>query len=225
MIIPVLDLKNGIAVSGKSGKRDTYKPLKTIFHESPDPVAIAASIKDAGFKYLYVADLDAIDEQGSNCKLASEMNDIIPVMLDPGIKDVEDIRGVINTTDKIIVATETLKTLDDLDQIFMEFSKDDIVLSIDIKDGKLFSKHLIATFEDIIKKINELKPSQVILLDISRVGTGKGVDRNLIKQFNNIETSLIIAGGIVDEDVIELNKLGVNKFLVGTALHEGSFIF
>ena len=57
------------------------------------------------------------------------------------------------------------------------------------------------------------------------MGTGKGVDRNLIKQFNNIETSLIIAGGIVDEDVIELNKLGVNKFFVGTALHAGSFIF
>ena len=225
MIIPVLDLKNGIAVSGKSGKRDTYKPLKTIFHESSDPVAIATGIKDAGFKCLYVADLDAIDEMGSNCKLVSKMNGIISVMLDSGIKDVEDIHGVMNAADKIIIATETLKTLDDLDQIFMEFSKQNIVLSIDIKDDKLFSKHLTATFEDIIKKINELKPSQVILLDISRVGTGRGVDSELIKQFNNIETSLIVAGGIVDEDIIEMNKLGVHNFLVGTALHEGSFNF
>ena len=31
MIIPVMDFKNGIAVSGKSGNRETYNPLKTVF--------------------------------------------------------------------------------------------------------------------------------------------------------------------------------------------------
>ena len=58
MIIPVLDLKNGIAVSGKSGKRDTYKPLMTVFHKSASPQEIAKSLKDGCAVRIYIADLD-----------------------------------------------------------------------------------------------------------------------------------------------------------------------
>ena len=44
-IIPVLDLMNSVAVSGKSGNRETYTPLKTIYASSSDPVEIANSLK------------------------------------------------------------------------------------------------------------------------------------------------------------------------------------
>ena len=49
MIIPVIDLKNGEAVSGKSGMRETYKPLKTVFNDSSNPLAIARALKDSGY--------------------------------------------------------------------------------------------------------------------------------------------------------------------------------
>ena len=35
--IPVLDLKGGIAVSGKSGQRETYTPLNTCYANSANP--------------------------------------------------------------------------------------------------------------------------------------------------------------------------------------------
>ena len=63
-IIPVMDLMSGIAVSGKSGKRETYKPLETVYSETPDPVDIAISLKRQGFKRIYIADLDAIEGKG-----------------------------------------------------------------------------------------------------------------------------------------------------------------
>ncbi len=43
-IIPVIDMMKGVAVSGKSGRRDEYLPLKTIFCDSSDPIEIASSI-------------------------------------------------------------------------------------------------------------------------------------------------------------------------------------
>ena len=43
--IPVLDLKDGQAVSGKSGLRDTYQPLQTLFAPSSDPIEIAQGLK------------------------------------------------------------------------------------------------------------------------------------------------------------------------------------
>jgi phosphoribosylformimino-5-aminoimidazole carboxamide ribotide isomerase len=223
MIIPVIDLKDGEAVSGKSGNRKTYKPLKTVFHDSSDPIAIVRALKDAGYKKIYVADLDAIEGTGCNLQLVESMNHIIPVMLDSGVNDIKGVKKVFNTVEKVIIATETLKNLEDLRLIYSTFPKQYIVMSVDVKDGKVLGKHISADFIDIIKIIGEIRPLEVILLDISRVGTGKGVDHELINSFKDIETELILGGGVTYQDIKELTRLGVNHFLVGTALHEGIF--
>ena len=87
MIIPVIDIKNGEAVSGKSGNRETYTPLKTVFTKSSDPISIAHELKKFGFSRIYIADLDAIEGNNSNLKIAGEINKIIPVIFDSGIKN------------------------------------------------------------------------------------------------------------------------------------------
>ncbi len=223
MIIPVIDLKNGEAVSGKSGKRETYTPLKTVFHDSSDPIAIAKSIKNAGFQIIYVADLDAINGTGLNLHVANKMNQIIPVMLDSGINDFFGVEKTLNLVEKVIIATETLNSLNDLEIIFSSFPKQNLVMSVDIKDGKLLGKHIKANFTEIIQTIKKIRPLEVILLDISRVGTKEGVSREFVNRFSDLETSLIIGGGVTDRDIIELNQMGVQKFLIGTALHSGIF--
>lgn len=221
MIIPTLDLKNGEAVSGKSGLRNTYKPLKTIFHSSSDPVTITQALKDKGYEYVYIADLDAINRTGSNLEIVSEINNILPVMLDAGIASSKDAKKTLKIVDKVIIATETLESLDDLNIIFSESLKKDLILSVDIKDKQILGKHIKAEFNDIINKIQKIKPLKIILLDISRVGTSKGFDYTLINGFNNIKSELILGGGITVQDIKELTILGVNNFLVGTALHKG----
>ena len=219
MIIPVLDLKNGIAVSGKSGERETYKPLETVFHELASPVEIAKSLKDAGAVRIYIADLDSIENRESNFDVTRKVNKYIPVMLDCGSKNVSDVGKALEVADKVIIATETLKDIDDLKVIFDKFDRNRLIISIDIKDGKIFSKYLNINMGDFIKKIEELNPQEVILLDISQVGTEKGVNEELIKKF--LKLPLIIGGGITSRDIKKLEKLGINKFLVGSALHNG----
>ena len=223
MIIPVIDLKNVEAVSGKSGMRNTYKPLKSVFHSSSDPIGIARAIKDSGFKEIYVADLDAIDGEGFNLNVVREMNNILPVMLDSGVNTIEGVEKVLNSVKKVIIATETLKSLDDLELIFSSFKKEDLVMSVDVKDGKILGKHIKADFKDIINKIQQIKPAEIILLDISRVGTGNTVDHELINRFMGLETELIIGGGVTDQNIDELTELGVQNFLIGTSLHAGIF--
>jgi phosphoribosylformimino-5-aminoimidazole carboxamide ribotide isomerase len=221
MIIPVLDLKKGEAVSGKSGMRETYKPLKTVFHDSSDPIAITQALKDEGYERIYIADLDAINGSGSNLQIVGEINNILPVMLDSGVNSFKGIEKILETVNKVIIATETIKSLDDLDIIFSQRIKHDLVMSVDVKDRQILCKHIKADFNDIIKKIKKIKPLEVILLDISRVGTVKGFDNLLIDRFNGIESELILGGGITVDDIKELNGLGVQNFLVGTALHKG----
>lgn len=219
MIIPVLDLKNGIAVSGKSGQRETYKPLETVFHKSSSPEEIAKSLSNAGAGRLYIADLDSIENRKSNFDVIKEVNKHIPVTLDSGAKDIFDVKKALEIADKVIIATETLKDMDDLRDIFSNFDKDRLVISIDIKDGEIFSKYLDMDLKKIITQIEKLNPKEVILLDISQVGTEKGANYEFIKKF--IKLPLIIGGGITSSDISKLEKMGINKFLVGSALHNG----
>ena len=219
MIIPVLDLKNGIAVSGKSGKRETYKPLETVFHKSASPEGIGKSLSDAGAVRIYIADLDSIENRKSNFEVIQEVNKNISVMLDCGARNVFDVKKALEVADKVIIATETLKDIDDLNDIFDNFDKNRLVISIDIKDNEIFSKSLNIDIKKFIRKIKELNPPEVILLDISQVGTERGVNYELIRKF--LELPLIIGGGITSSDIKRLEKLGINKFLVGSALHNG----
>ena len=219
MIIPVLDLKNGIAVSGKSGKRETYKPLETVFHKSASPEGIGKSLSDAGAVRIYIADLDSIENRESNFEVIQEVNKNISVMLDCGARNVFDVKKALEVADKVIIATETLKDIDDLNDIFDNFDKNRLVISIDIKDNEIFSKSLNIDIKEFIRKIKELNPLEVILLDISQVGTERGVNYELIRKF--LELPLIIGGGITSSDIKRLEKLGINKFLVGSALHNG----
>ncbi|MDD3985011.1 MAG: HisA/HisF family protein [Methanobacterium sp.] len=221
MIIPVLDLKNGEAVSGKSGLRNTYKPLKTVFHNSSDPVSITQALKDNGYEHIYIADLDAINRSGSNLEIVSEINNILPVMLDSGVASYKNVKKTLKIANKVIIATETLESLDDLDLIFSQSLKKDLILSVDVKDKQILGKHIKTEFNNVINKIQKIKPLKIILLDVSRVGTSKGFDYTLIDGFNNIKSELILGGGITVQDIKELPVLGVNNFLVGTALHKG----
>jgi phosphoribosylformimino-5-aminoimidazole carboxamide ribotide isomerase len=225
MIIPVLDLKNGMAVSGKSGRRETYRPLKTVFHPSSHPEMIAQSLKEAGAQRLYLADLDAIEGTGSNWELVGKINKTIPVMVDAGINDAQGVKEALKLVNRVIVATETLKNLHDLDEIFASPDRDRIILSIDVKDGKVLSKNMKTDFDKILRKIREFEPDEIILLDISRVGTEKGVDQDLINKFRGWESRIILGGGITESDIDTISDWGISKFLVGSALHHGKFMY
>jgi len=222
MIIPVLDIMNGKAVSGKSGHRETYLPLKTIFHSSSNPYEIAKALKKAGAEKIYIADLDAIENRTPNYHIIKKINQKLPVMLDSGVNNVYKARKSLKVAEEIIIATETLKSIDELKNILKSDSKSRFIVSIDIRDNKLFSNYLDMDIESIIEKMGEIKPSKIIILDISRVGTEKGVNKSLIKKFLKLDSILIIGGGIRPHNLLELKKLGLNDFLVGTALHGGT---
>ena len=66
-IIPVLDLKGGVAVHAVRGRREDYTPVRSVLAGSADPVALARAFSTAlGCRECYVADLDAIAGRGDH---------------------------------------------------------------------------------------------------------------------------------------------------------------
>ena len=219
--IPVIDLKQHQAVSGKSGMRDTYTPLNTIFAPSSNPVEIAQGLKLNGADEIYIADLDLIESQGHNIDDIKMVNTILPVMFDGGVKNLEGFEFFLDYAYKIIIPTETLESIDEMRKIFEKYPKERIVVSVDVKDNELLSENLDLSLDEFKEILKELNPNEIILLDISGVGTEKGYNKQLLDGFEELKDKLIIAGGLNKQSIGELNAIGIKKVLVGTGLHSG----
>ncbi|MDR2873150.1 MAG: HisA/HisF family protein [Methanobrevibacter sp.] len=222
-IIPVLDLMGGIAVSGKSGDRNSYLPLKTVFAPNSNPFSIAKSLKINGAREIYVADLDLIEKKGHNLDHIKMMNSIIPLILDSGVRNFDSFKFFLDFAYKIVVATETLTSIEELYKIFDNISKERIVVSVDIKDNELYSKdnNLNLSLGEFKKDLIAISPNEIILLDISRVGSQSGYSKQLVNEFIEFKDKLILGGGIKKEDLNSIASNGIDKILLGTGLHKG----
>jgi uncharacterized protein related to proFAR isomerase len=66
-VIPVIDVRGGVAVAARRGDRARYRPLETPLAEGADPVAVAQGLRTLfPFQTLYVADLDGIEGRGAD---------------------------------------------------------------------------------------------------------------------------------------------------------------
>jgi phosphoribosylformimino-5-aminoimidazole carboxamide ribotide isomerase len=214
-VIPVLDIMGGIAVSGKSGRRDEYTSLKTVFADSSIPLEIAENLP---CKRLYVADLDGIMKGAPNIETLEELCKIKNIMVDAGIKNIDDYGRIAHINADIILGSETLRDLETLEAIKKEA---EVIVSIDIKEGKLVSPFLPDDpFEAFNLLKNEVK--KFIILNISRVGTLSS-DFSFLEKFVVPDVEIYYGGGIKKEDIEKLKKMGVDGVLVGTALHKGFF--
>lgn len=219
--IPVIDLKQHQAVSGKSGMRDTYQPLKTVFAPSSNPVDIAQGLRLNGADEMYIADLDLIESNGHNINDIKMVNTIIPVMFDGGVKNCESFEFFLDYAFKVIVPTETLESVAEMEKIFEKYPKERIVVSVDTKDDELLAKHLDLSLSQLKEILVRLDPNEIILLDITGVGTEKGYNKKLLDEFEDLKDKLIIAGGLNKDSLTELESLGIKKVLIGTSLHSG----
>lgn len=219
--IPVIDLKQGQAVSGKSGMRDTYTPLQTVFAPSSNPVEIAQGLKLNGADEMYIADLDLIESEGHNINDIKMVNTILPVLFDGGVKNCEAFEFFLDYAYRVIVPTETLESIEEMKKIFDKFPKERIVVSVDVKNNELLAKNLDLNLSEFKEILKELDPSDIILLDITGVGTQKGYNEELLKEFEDLKDKLIIAGGLNRNSLAELEGLGIKKVLIGTSLHSG----
>lgn len=221
-IVPVLDLMNSVAVSGKSGNRETYTPLQTIYASSANPLEIAKGLKLAGAKEMYIADLDFIERNGKhNIFEVKEVNTILPVIIDIGVDNLKTFEFMLDFAYKIIVATETLESIEELEKIFEKYPKERIIVSVDVKDNKLHTKNMDIDLQEFKEVLKRIQPNEIILLDISSVGTGKGYNKTLLEEFAEFKDQIILGGGITKDEIDEINELGIKKALVGTALHKG----
>ncbi|MEM3437518.1 MAG: HisA/HisF family protein [Nitrososphaerales archaeon] len=227
-IIPVIDIMRGVAVHAKSGQRQYYQPIKSQICKNSNPIDLALTFKsNFGFKELYIADLDSIMGIGNNIDVLKRIYETsrMRLMVDSGINDVKNVGDIFHAgVKKIIVGTETLTSFEKLKSILEFTGYENVIVSIDIKDGKILSKSKEISRlspEKLAKRLESMNIKELIILDLLRVGRESGVNVDLIKSISNsVNIPIITGGGIKDiHDIFLLRDIGVSGVLISTALH------
>jgi phosphoribosylformimino-5-aminoimidazole carboxamide ribotide isomerase len=226
-IIPVIDVLGGVVVHAVRGRRKDYQPLKSVLCTSIDPVDVAVSVKAFGFGELYLADLDAITGGQPSFALFKRIADKsgLEIMVDAGLRDLRRAEELLDSgVSKVIIGTETLLNTGFVAEAVESLGSDKVVVSLDLMGNRVISGFELDRLAEPLTFLHEIEAmgvSQVIVLDLQKVGSREGTNLTFLQEvLNNIKAKVLVGGGIRDvKDLTELKRLGVFGVLVATALH------
>ena len=230
-LIFVMDLLDGVIVHAKRGERDQYKPINLFSSivSSSDPVHIIEELKP---EELYIADLNRLMNTGDNRAILKELrtrNRELKIMLDYGIKRFEDLKEAVDAelADNFVLGTETTSM-----DLIEEASKSDMLndkrvsVSVDLFNKEVLTsdKRLRIAPLLLVKALNEYPIQDVIVLELGRVGTKRGIGFDFLSRAVAVSEHNILCGGGVRsyDDISMMEQIGVKGALVATALHDGS---
>lgn len=236
-MIPVLDLRAGVAVHAVRGHRDTYAPVRSVLAPSADPLVLArAFLTRLGCRDCYVADLDAIagrGDHGSTVRAIAQLGLI--VWLDGGASTPADAqRAVGHGAARVIIGTETLRDPGILRAMVVAVERTDpspapaCALSLDLRDGRLLGgSPAVEGLDPLTLAVLAWKAGirTFLVLDLARVGSKEGVRTQMALRLRQALPSaeILVGGGVRDRtDLRELERLGFDGALVATALHTGT---
>lgn len=218
-IVPVIDLKGGIVVHARMGRRELYRPIQTPLARTSDPVDVVAGVMSIySFATFYIADLDAIGGSGSNHATIVKLKQAFPQVtfwLDNGIADIDLAeKWLQQDLGYLVLGSETQVDTTVVDR----FSKDPrLVLSLDFREAEFQGPSTLLMHAD-------RWPHRVIVMTLDRVGSRSGPDMERLRAIKAAAKARTIyaAGGVRDaRDLHTLATAGIAGALVASSLHDG----
>jgi phosphoribosylformimino-5-aminoimidazole carboxamide ribotide isomerase len=217
-IIPVIDLKNGVVVHARQGNRENYQPINTELCKSPDIFeVIAAFLNVYAFNSLYIADLNAITDQGDHSRLITDVLIRFPHItfwIDQGYQKYD--HNLYYPGNRLPVLGSESYRNETVPEI--KAYKNNFILSLDFSSSDTLGA--TSLFCDPF-----FWPENIIIMTLNRVGSNHGPDLDKLTAFckQYPDKNFIAAGGIRNkQDLIALTEAGVHHALVASALHSGS---
>lgn len=209
-LILAVDLKEGFVVHGRSGARETYRPLDWGISASADPRAYLAALRP---RHLYIADLDRIVGTGDHAAtIAGLAREVETCYVDAGYRSAAECRAASGFVP--VLGTETAgDVLGDCPGG---------LLSLDCRDGLVTPwGEDPATF---LGRVRSLAFAGHLLLDVSGVGTERGLDDGLLARLRAASDRPLLYGGGVrtGADLDLLRDAGFDGAIVATAVHRGT---
>ena len=219
-IIPVIDVRNGVAVCARGGNRDHYEPISTLLADSCDPADVARGYLDFyPFDAIYLADLDGIEGRGRDLDLVQRVSGAAgpdtELWVDCGLPSADAASDLLERAGvAVVLGSECLSSVDGLK--IADEQADRFVLSLDFQ-GEAFMGP-----REVLERV-EAWPKRVIVMTLARVGGSGGPDLERLADISERAPNCAIfaAGGLRNlDDVRAVRSAGGSGVLVASALHE-----
>jgi len=222
-LIPVVDLLKGQVVHAREGRRAEYRPVKSRLCEGADTETVVdALLRLHPFRSLYVADLDAIQRQGSNLDTLKRIGRRLPhldLWVDSGIADELGLDAWLRANiGRTVIGSETLLDAEFMFQARQRCGDLSPVLSLDFM-GEEFKGP-----QALLADPARYWPERVLAMNLRRVGSDAGPDLTLIESLaaKAPDREVYAAGGVRSIDDLErVVAAGAAGALIATALHDG----
>lgn len=224
-IIPVIDLMHGQVVHARHGQRQNYQAIQSSLCNSSKPIDIIQALLELyPFTTLYIADIDAILGSGSHFELLVELaekNSATNFWLDCGIRQMNHRALHYQHNIRPVIGSENMDNLISYKAVSYACNSRH-VLSLDFSENDALGSQELHTTA-------KYWPDDTIVMSLSHVGSGQGVDIEKLKTIatlnaqRKIASRLYAAGGVRNiADCVQLKETGITGALVASALHNKS---
>ncbi|MSR14647.1 MAG: hypothetical protein EXR86_08800 [Gammaproteobacteria bacterium] len=223
ILIPVIDLFDGLVVHAVRGQRDAYQPIVSQLASTPSPAAILAGyLAVFPFTHCYIADLNALRAHGdADREIATLLTQHpgIEFWIDAAFGARRPLPLYLGSPNaRGIIGSESIATLADYHRAFSSLTGGlEPMLSLDFKAGEFLGPAPLL-------QETTLWPQRVIAMNLDRVGSKEGPDLDTLQHLRarSPRSLLTAAGGIRNaDDLSALNDLQIAHALLATALHNG----
>jgi 1-(5-phosphoribosyl)-5-[(5-phosphoribosylamino)methylideneamino] imidazole-4-carboxamide isomerase/N-(5'phosphoribosyl)anthranilate isomerase len=227
ILLPAVDVADGKAVrltQGEAGTETNYG----------DPIDAALEWAKQGADWIHLVDLDAAFGRGSNAtvirKVIRQVRGV-QVEVSGGIRDDRSLEAALESgAARINLGTAALENPEWAADVIGRYG-DVIAVGLDVRGTTLAARGWTQEGGDlwtVLARLEAAGCSRYVVTDVTKDGTLKGPNLELLRDITSRTTKPVVAsGGVSSLDDIaalrELVPLGVEGAIVGKALYAGAF--
>lgn len=225
-LLPAVDVADGQAVrlvQGEAGSETGYG----------DPVEAALAWQNAGAEWLHLVDLDAAFGRGNNLEVLTEVAQKVnlKVEMSGGIRDDESLERALSLNPaRVNLGTAALENPSWTSRVIRQY-EEKIAVGLDVRGTTLAARGWTEEGGDLWDVLDRLEAdgcSRYVVTDVTKDGTLKGPNLELLKQIaERTDKPVVASGGISSlDDIRALRSLvtsGVEGAIMGKALYAGKF--
>ena len=227
VLLPAVDVAGGKAVRLTQGKAGTET-------NHGDPVDAAADWINQGAEWIHLVDLDAAFGRGNNLGIIKKVirqAKGVNVEVSGGIRDDASLETALDSGAKRInLGTAALENPEWAANVIARYG-DAIAVGLDVRGTTLAARGWTEDGGDlwqVMDRLEEAGCARYVVTDVTKDGTLKGPNVELLRQvMERTSRPVIASGGIASlDDIAELRALvplGLEGAIVGRALYSGAF--
>ncbi|MFI7437161.1 bifunctional 1-(5-phosphoribosyl)-5-((5-phosphoribosylamino)methylideneamino)imidazole-4-carboxamide isomerase/phosphoribosylanthranilate isomerase PriA [Micromonospora haikouensis] len=225
-LLPAVDVADGQAVrlvQGAAGSETAYG----------DPLEAALAWQRDGAEWIHLVDLDAAFGRGSNAALLADVVGRLDVQveLSGGIRDDASLRAALGTgAARVNIGTAALEDPEWCDRVCGEYG-DRVAIGLDVRGRTLSARGWTRDGGDlyeVLERLDKAGASRYVVTDITKDGTMRGPNLDLLREVcARTDAPVIASGGVSTLDDLRalatLESVGVEGVIAGKALYAGAF--